>query len=93
MFKQNCKILAKTKDTVKNRILRAVGVDVNSAFSKVDWETYLLLTKVMNLKCKDREQQLRFVVRLFDPAWSGSCKSSEFEHIWSEIFVNEDEGG
>ena len=41
VFKQNCRLLAKAKPFVKDRILRALGVDTGAKDQKVDWVTYL----------------------------------------------------
>lgn len=86
VYKENATAIAKSKDAMKNRILRAVGIDVSSKHAKIDWETFLLVNKVMSLKCEDRDTQVNFAVRLFDPAWTGFLSASEFETIWSGIF-------
>ena len=48
IFRQNS--LAKTREFLRNRVLRALGVDADSKREKVDFESFLLLKAVMNTK-------------------------------------------
>ena len=93
VYKDNAKAVSKSCDAMKNRILRAVGIDVSSKHAKIDWETFLLVNKVMSLQCEDRDTQINFAVRLFDPAWTGLLSASEFEQTWSGIFQQDEPAG
>jgi hypothetical protein len=48
IFRQNC--LAKTREFLRSRVLRALGVDADSKREKVDFESFLLLKAVMSPK-------------------------------------------
>jgi hypothetical protein len=38
IFKTNCRLISKSKEGVKNQILKAVGIDINYKEAKVDWD-------------------------------------------------------
>lgn len=47
-FKDNASILRKTKPFAKDRILMAVGVDLDSRDVKVNWLQFLTIRKMLN---------------------------------------------
>ena len=79
IFKDNFKGMRKTKPTVKDRILLAVGLDLDCKESGVSWEQYLEISQMLNILCTDKVQQRWFCVKLFDPKLQGLVLSEEFE--------------
>ena len=57
ILKKNCAQIWKMKPWVKNRMLTAVGVTVQPGredLAKIDWEQFLMMSKMLNVKCPDR---------------------------------------
>lgn len=71
--------MRKTKPFVKDRILAAIGIDLGAKEVKVSWEQFLEIIQMLNIKCQDKEKQMNFIVKLFDPRESGFIRSGEFE--------------
>ena len=67
VFKDSVKCLRKTKPMAKDRILLAVGLDLNCKDLSVSWEQFLEISKMLNIACEDKVQQRWFCVKLFDP--------------------------
>lgn len=38
IFKSNCLLISKSKEVVKDLILKAIGIDISSKEAKVDWD-------------------------------------------------------
>ena len=55
IFKSHCRFLRKSKEMVKDQILRAVGIDIHASGAKVDWEAFLTIGMYLNVECHDRE--------------------------------------
>lgn len=79
IFKNNCSNLHRIKLRLKDKVLRAVGIDADGNDVKIDWDTFLLIHKIFTLDVRDRELILRFAVKLFDPLLSGYVKDCDFE--------------
>ena len=86
-FKNNCKILRNTKEPIKDRILKAISADS----AMVDWESFLLITKLLNPKCPDKEQVRQFIVNFFSPG-NSLVTSSEFETLFKNLFIESTKG-
>ena len=79
IFNKNVKIMHNTRPALRLRILEAIGIDVEASDCKISWEQFLLLNKLLNPKCPDKEEVIRFAVKLFNPQDSNFIASTEFE--------------
>jgi hypothetical protein len=91
IFKENSTCIHKTRPALKDRILHAVGLDVHSKDQMLDWETFLLINKLVSHDCTDKAQQCLFAVKLFDPILGDIVKDTEFEDVVREFFASETE--
>ncbi len=46
----------KCKDFMKDRILKAVGIDILAKDVKVEWEKFLEIQYILDVKCADKEK-------------------------------------
>lgn len=91
IFKNNCKIISKTRAHLKLKILQAIGIDTDAKDQKVSWESFLLLNKLLSPNCTDKDSVCQFAVRLFDPFLGGIVTDDEFENVIRELFATDSE--
>lgn len=91
MFRSHCRFLRKSKEIAKNQILKAVGIDISAKDAKVDWDAFLTIGMMLNVKCPDLERQRWFAVKLFDPSCAGFTSSAEFEELVHNFFSSDDQ--
>lgn len=65
--------------------MNALGVDVNDASSKVDWEAFMLLNQLIRYNTATDEQFIDFIVKFFDP-FSARVPDTEVERIIDLLF-------
>lgn len=89
VFKSYSLLVKKTRPSLRNRLLKAAGIDTDNKNTKISWENYLTLNLLMDPHCQDKEALRQFAVRLFDPTVSNSVSAEEFERSFREIFASE----
>lgn len=58
----------------------------------VDFESFLLLNRLLRCDNPDKDEVIRFLVRYFDPKLLGFVRDTEFESLIREIFEEDDDG-
>lgn len=72
-------LLMPVRAQLRPRILEAVGVDVAGKDPRVDWGTFVRLSKVLTPGGVKRSTAIDFLARLFDPRLTGVVSGAEFE--------------
>ncbi len=85
--------MRKTKPFVKTCIMKAVGIDMNAKEVNIDFETFLQITKMLTPRCPDRQAQIQFCVRLFDPKLTGFIPVDEFEYMVQQFYEGDNNNG
>lgn len=85
-FCRNSRVLLPTRPALRPRIMRALGVDIKNKNAKVDWDTFLKVSKLLKLGGTEREEYIEFFVRLFDPHFTGYLTAEEFESDLNFLF-------
>lgn len=80
-------MLLPIRPVLRDRVMNALGVDVKNKNSKVDWETYLKLNKILKLGGIERDDYIDFFVRLFDPYLGGYITARDFEAALDLVFT------
>ena len=65
--------------------MNALGIDINDAGSKVDWEAFMLLNQLIRYNTATDEQFIDFFVKFFDP-FSSPVPDTEVERIIDLLF-------
>jgi len=86
IFNRNVRVMHNTSPALRTRILQAIGIDCDSKDCRIDWEQFLQLNKLLQPQVQDREEVIRFAVRLFNPQESSFVQAHLFEELIKEIF-------
>lgn len=91
VFIESSLVLIRTKPEIKLKILNALGIDVKNPTSKVDWESFLFLNKLLRYGNASNEEFIEYYCRFFDQKGSGVVTDQEFEALIDSLFGNGDE--
>ena len=84
-FIKNCSFLAGTLPHISKRLLAAIGVDVESSSTKIDWNTYLQLYCIFESGNIDKEALVKFWIKFFDPKLMGNVPEKEYMPLLEEL--------
>ena len=77
--------MAGTLPHISKRLLAAIGVDVESSSTKIDWSTYLQLYCIFESGNIDRETLVKFWIKFFDPKLMGNVSENIYMPLLEEL--------
>lgn len=84
-FIKNCSFLAGTLPHISKRLLAAIGMDVQNANAKIDWNTYLELYCIFESGNIEKDALIRFWIKFFDPKLIGTVPEDEYMQLLEEL--------
>lgn len=67
VFTASSLVFLRTKPDLRLKILHALGIDIKNPSSKVDWESFLFLNKLLRYSKATNEEFIEFYCKFFDP--------------------------
>jgi len=86
VFIKSSLTLTRTKHDLKLTILNALGIDINNPSQKVDWESFLLLNKLIHYNKASNDEFIDFFLKFFDQNNDGIVTDKEFKGLIELLF-------
>eukprot|EP00347_Sterkiella_histriomuscorum_P008803 403343691 len=84
-FLEHCQLLTGTLLSIKQRILKAIGVDIESLNAKVNWLTFLDLYCIFESGEIEHDQMIKFWVKFFDQKLIGAVPEELYMNTLEEL--------
>lgn len=84
-FKKSCKFLAGCLPQIVERILKAHGLDIDSANTYIDWQRYLELYCIFEAGKMEHKTLVRFWTKFFDIKDIGKVPKDEYFDLLEEL--------
>ena len=84
-FKKNCSFLAGCLPSIVERILKAHGLDIESANTSIDWHRFLDLYCIFEAGKMDKKMLIRFWVKFFDIGDFGKVPKKDYLKLLEEL--------
>lgn len=84
-FKQNCSFLAGCRPNIVERILIAHGLDIESANSTINWNTYLELYCIFEAGKMEKQSLIKFWIKFFDIGLRETVPEEHYMPVLEEL--------
>ncbi|CDW77779.1 ubiquitin conjugating enzyme e2 [Stylonychia lemnae] len=84
-FIDHCQFIAGTLPSIRKRILMAIGIDVDSSTSVVNWEQFLQLYCIFEHAKIDQDKLINFWIKFFDEKLAGTVPEETYLRLLEEL--------